>query len=301
MNSLKDGISIVICTANRVHLLSLCLESITKYDHVGILEVNVIDNLDQIEVKELIKNIANPKIKYYVENKVGLSFARNKGISVSKGSYIYFLDDDCKVLSNTFVNVSKILLDENPSLAGGGWLPFYTEKKPVWLDDNFGKFRLPFSKPTNLNDMFVTGGNFIVKNHVFKSIGYFDTSYGMKREKIGYGEETEFQFRARKNGYKILYIPDIEVLHHVGSHKYILSWHLKSYYEHGIADRFNKMPFISLFREIIKTLFYIVPISIILAFKKFIIDKNFKWQNLIIECLQNFINLIGRIVGRIFY
>lgn len=93
-------ISVIIPTFGRTEWLSRAIDSVINqtYDNIEIIVVN--DNLLGSESYETVMKILN---KYNTNNKVksfadginrGGSYARNKGISLCKGEYITFLDDD---------------------------------------------------------------------------------------------------------------------------------------------------------------------------------------------------------------
>ena len=84
-------IAIVICTRNRPALLWNCLDSIARLDPAP-NEVIVVDNTagDQ-ETESVARNFS---CRYIVEPSIGLSRARNRGLSESKSEIIAYLDDD---------------------------------------------------------------------------------------------------------------------------------------------------------------------------------------------------------------
>ena len=60
--------------------------------------------------------------------------------------------------------------------------------------------RAKLKKPTQVS--FVTGAAMLVKATVFKKVGFFDKKFYL------YWEETDWEARAQKAGYKFLYVPD---------------------------------------------------------------------------------------------
>lgn len=85
-------VSVIITTYNRDFYLEKAIQSVVNQTYTN-LEVLVIDDGSKINYAESICNqFAN--CKYYHKKNGGLSSARNFGISVAKGEYIAFLDDD---------------------------------------------------------------------------------------------------------------------------------------------------------------------------------------------------------------
>jgi cellulose synthase/poly-beta-1,6-N-acetylglucosamine synthase-like glycosyltransferase len=84
--------TIAICTRNRTDDLRRCLEALMKLPDDG-QEILVIDNCPSTnETKDLAASF--PKIKYVLETRPGLDFARNTALEQATGDVIAFTDDD---------------------------------------------------------------------------------------------------------------------------------------------------------------------------------------------------------------
>jgi glycosyltransferase involved in cell wall biosynthesis len=90
------SISVIIPTFNRGHLIKDAVESIRQQDIKGYsIEIIVIDDGSTDNTKEILQNdIDEKKIYYIYQQNKGAGAARNKGISVSHGNWITFLDSD---------------------------------------------------------------------------------------------------------------------------------------------------------------------------------------------------------------
>lgn len=85
-------VSVIIPTYNRDTYLEKAIQSVANQTY-GNIEMIIIDDGSKVNYAESICNqFAN--CKYYHKGNGGLSSARNFGISVAKGEYIAFLDDD---------------------------------------------------------------------------------------------------------------------------------------------------------------------------------------------------------------
>ena len=87
-----ETISVVIPTLNRCSLLQKAIESVLKQTLVP-SEIIVVDNGSTDDTKKMVCSLY-PNINYLVEDKSGVSAARNKGIKVAKSEWIAFLDSD---------------------------------------------------------------------------------------------------------------------------------------------------------------------------------------------------------------
>jgi glycosyltransferase involved in cell wall biosynthesis len=87
-------ISIVIPTHNRPNLLKKAIKSVINQTYKNI-EIIIIDDASIIDNKSIINNFKKTNIIYYKFNKnQGGNICRNKGVELSSGDYISFLDDD---------------------------------------------------------------------------------------------------------------------------------------------------------------------------------------------------------------
>lgn len=93
MNPAK--VSIVVPVYNVEPFIEKCLESILAQTYSNV-EVLLIDDGSTDSSGKICDRIASTKNNWFVihQNNMGLSSARNRGIELSTGDYIYFLDSD---------------------------------------------------------------------------------------------------------------------------------------------------------------------------------------------------------------
>jgi len=84
--------SVVIPTFNRVRLLRRALDSVLNQS-LQPFEVIVVDDGSNDNTRAVIAK-EFPRVNYQFQENSGVSAARNKGISISSGSWIAFLDSD---------------------------------------------------------------------------------------------------------------------------------------------------------------------------------------------------------------
>lgn len=93
----NETFSIVIPVYNNFDFLSTCLESIFTQSYRSYEIVIVEDHSTDLRVRKFLEllqtQLRNLKIHYNTENE-GISYSTNKGIDLSSGSYIVFLDCD---------------------------------------------------------------------------------------------------------------------------------------------------------------------------------------------------------------
>jgi len=90
-------VSIIIPSYNRPHYLRRALKSALNQTYQNI-EIIVIDDCSTKDLYSIVRDLNDERISYYKneENK-GPTYSRNKGIELSEGEFINFLDDDDKL------------------------------------------------------------------------------------------------------------------------------------------------------------------------------------------------------------
>src|SRR5690606_33153345 len=80
-------------------------------------EVLYIDNNSEDSSREEINRLtaSDNRVKLFVEEKAGAAAARNKGISLASGDYIYLLDVDDEIYPNALNSMIQIL-DTHPKM-----------------------------------------------------------------------------------------------------------------------------------------------------------------------------------------
>ena len=93
-------VSVIIPTYNRPDYLERAVSSVLKQTHENI-EVIIIDDHSVNDLSHMISKFQDPRIKSY-KNKTnrGSVYSRNRGISLCRGDFINFLDDDDELFFN---------------------------------------------------------------------------------------------------------------------------------------------------------------------------------------------------------
>lgn len=217
-------ISIIICTYNREKYLYDALRHIAtnvfpaeSYEIV-LVNNNSTDNTEQ-ECERFEKDFPKVNFRYYVETNQGLSYARNRGISESRGDILVFLDDDSFVKPDYLTNLHHNLMNHPEAMAFGGKITplFESGETPKWLSKWTYSWVSAIDKGNDIvpfeGNSYPIGANMGFRKDCIDQCGLFNTELGRSKKNLMGGEEKDLFNRVKEKGFKILYFPDIEVEH----------------------------------------------------------------------------------------
>lgn len=174
----NDLVSIIIPTYKRLYQLERAVRSCLNQSYENIEIVIVDDNYDDKQLQEEIFNSISKldsRIKIFQNRKhLGGALSRNKGVELSKGKYISFLDDDDEYLYYRIEKMMrKIKEDDSISLVYSyGNIIFPNGTTKVEKTEPSGD-PLAFQMMTN-----IAGTSFwLVKREDFEYVGGFEKIY----------------------------------------------------------------------------------------------------------------------------
>ncbi len=198
--------SIIISTHNRSSLLGSTINSILAQTFRD-FEIIVSDDGSTDNTRQIVESFMSDKITYLNAGvKRGLSAVRNSALLRSKGEYVIVIDDDI-TLSVDFLNVlSGIVADTNIDAFCPKLVDFTTGKPFVSiLDDNervLGFFDFNYFR----------GGAHVISKRALKRVGYYDERFGVGAKYYS-AEETDYFFRLKQSGCKVIYCPNLTAYH----------------------------------------------------------------------------------------
>lgn len=207
---------IIIPIYNSLDWVKMCLEALyenTNANNIG--EVILINDKSNRETTLFLRKI---KDKYFniklVENKKNLGFVKscNYGMSISKSDYVLLLNSDCLLSRNA---VGKMLRAIRKDKEIGLLCPISSKAAnlsfPLPNGYNYQSLNTLFEKKFK-GKMFdactVVGNCLMISKRCIREVGMFDEIF----EK-GYTEETDYQFKAMKKGFKAKVLIDTYVFH----------------------------------------------------------------------------------------
>ncbi len=207
-------LSVVVCTFNRAELLGRALDALSRQTlDPGRFEIIVVDNNSNDSTPAVVHDRAAraPNIRFTLERRQGLPFARNSGVRAARAPLIAFTDDDVEVRADWTARVLAAFT-ANPDVGclGGKVVAIWDGTgRPTWVPDgHYGPLALqdrgdrPLSVGAHDVRPCLIGANFAVRRSVFDRVGLFSTAFP-------WGEDREFQLRAWEAGVLGLYVPDV--------------------------------------------------------------------------------------------
>ncbi|MCL5783780.1 MAG: glycosyltransferase family 2 protein [Patescibacteria group bacterium] len=223
-------LSVVILSYNTKELTCKCLKSIFGKKWNIKYEVWVVDNASSDGSVEAIKR-SFPQV-HLVESQTNLGFAGGNNLALKKieSKYILLLNSDTEILSGSLEKLVQFAEDKNYDIVScklqnsdgsfqpnAGELPIFIPVM-LWISglDDILKKILPVSSYQATDKSYyydgrkvgwISGSVMLVKNEVFKKIGYLDEKIFM------YGEDVEFCLRAKKAGFSVGWTDRAEIIH----------------------------------------------------------------------------------------
>jgi glycosyltransferase involved in cell wall biosynthesis len=222
-------VSVVVCTKDRPDSLRRVLRTLQQLEY-GAFEVLVVDNAPTSSAtRECVEEFAatDPRFRYLVESRAGLSRARNAGLAEALHDWVAFTDDDVLVDPWWLRAVERGIRRDDEVGCVTGLVPpasliepaqRYFDERFLWtrslvarvydLDEHKGDDALyPYMAGT-----FGTGANFAVDRHLVERIGGFDTALGAGSPTNG-GEDLDMFVRVLLARRAIAYEPSSVIWH----------------------------------------------------------------------------------------
>lgn len=221
--------TIVVCTRDRPAQLRSCLRGLRALDDPR-LEILVVDNApsdDRTHVAFCAEVADDPRFKYVLEDRPGLSRARNRGLAEAAGDLVLFTDDDVRI-DRHWVREMRAGFGRRADVACvtglvctaslGTAAEHYFDGKVSWSDRCEPRV---YDRHTPGMDalypyaagLFGTGASMAFRAETLRSLGGFDEALGVGTP-TGGGEDLDIFVRVIQGGYAIAYEPAAIVWHY---------------------------------------------------------------------------------------
>lgn len=226
-------VAVCICTFRRQKLLRELFRGIAKltFRKVSVpkLEIIVVDTPDDSgSAQEICETASLPwPVKYVVEPRRGLTYARNRAIAEAGPVDFVALIDDDEVPSPQWLDEHLWAQSEFAAdVVSGPALPKYASEVADWVKSG-GFFDRQVRATGTLRRACPTN-NVLVGTRVFKRVSKFDDTYALSG-----AEDIDFFLRVSKAGHKIVWSQEAVVFESVSAKRGTVGWILRREYQTG--------------------------------------------------------------------
>ena len=238
---MNTRLSVVIITWNSRRDAKSCLDSVIDATTSYLTEVIVVDNGSTDGTLEILESYGERINLVVLKKNNGVAVARNVGMNMAKGEYIWILDID------TVVNKEAVdgMIDYLSSNVNCGICACRLQSESGDIQDSCRRLPYPEHKIRNLligkagrsvlgekryvamkkqneaqfyhNEImngepfepeYVIGACQLFRKTILDEVGFLD-------ERIFYGpEDADFCLRVHKKGYGVIYLPEYHIIHH---------------------------------------------------------------------------------------
>jgi len=227
-------LSVIIVNRNTCDVLRACLRSLEPPLASGDVEVIVVDNGSADGSPQMVAAEFPAVTLIALPENRGFAVANNIGMRAARGRYFLILNSDTEILADALERICDYL-DANPDVGALGPQLLNTDRTLQYSCRRFPSFRTAlfhrysimtklfprnrFSSQYLMTDVghdhtmdvdWVSGAALVVRREVFEQSGGFDEGFFM------YAEDVDWCYRIKQAGWRIVYLPEAQILHHIG-------------------------------------------------------------------------------------
>ncbi len=286
------SVSVVIVNFNGGELLTSCVRS--ALSSTIPVEVFVSDNgSSDASISFLEKSIQDERLKIVLNNEnLGFSAANNRVIPITAGDYLLILNPDCIIQPDT-IDAMVVEMESRLEVGMGGGLirnldgseqagcrrrvptPWRTVVRLLALDrifPNHSKFEsvVMHQRPLPKNPVYkeaISGAFMMVRRTALEEVGLMDEGYFL------HCEDLDWCMRFRQKGWKILFVPDVEVFHSKGECSYSRPIRVEWHKHNGMIRFYRKFfrhqyPFLLMFCVIVSVYVRFFCLALVSLYRK---------------------------------
>lgn len=224
-------VSIIIVNYNTIRLTEQCIRSVIEHTKGVEYEIIVVDNNSGDDIETVIPALFGDSgcriVCRKLRGNVGFGRGNNEGFKLASGKYLFCLNPDT-ILQNNAVRILSDFLERHRDTGACGGNLFSLDMRPNhsfrrmlpgirWELDLllFGKIeRWLYGKDTEFNHSgrplevgYITGADLMMRRDVAEAVGGFSPQFFM------YFEETDLCSKIRRQGYRIMSVPEARIVH----------------------------------------------------------------------------------------
>lgn len=228
----SELVSIVIVNYNTKDILRECLSNLqNKYSP---LQLIVVDNNSSDGSPQMVENNFPDVVLIPLEQNVGLAAGNNLGLETAKGKYVLFMGSDAFPEEGSIatlveymnrnddvgISVGEVRLRSgvrDKDTHRGFPTPWVSLTHLSGIDKLFpksrilGRYYMEYEDFGTVHEIDLCTSHFMfTRKSMFEDIGNFDEDFFV------YGEDVDLCWRAKRSGWRIVYVPGAKVLHYKG-------------------------------------------------------------------------------------
>ena len=206
-------VSVIIVTLNRVRDLLRCLESLEAIPFPE-LEVTVVDNGSSDGTVDRVR-AAHPRVRVLAaKQNRGTSESRNAAVRISRGQFLWFLDDDTVVADPAIAEKLVRAFSDDPDLGGVGGEALVDDGGAIvgakylrLLPNGLISGGIVESSAGKVEVQCLASCNLFLPQRVFEEVGGFDSLF------FFHVEDLDLTWRIHRGGYRLEVWADAAVKH----------------------------------------------------------------------------------------
>jgi GT2 family glycosyltransferase len=219
-------VSIILVNYNGADVLPACLNSLGEYIPQDNCEIILVDNNSQDDsIKYVTENFPNIKLVRMSRN-CGFGAGNNAGAKIAQGKFLFLLNTDVSVTNNILPHLidlmqkrldvgiigTKLLFPDQsfqlsvaPAISIQGEFKSRNSHKLAANKEYLQRLEQQYQVMQEVD--IVVGASLFIRAELFHDLGGFDENFFM------YFEDADLCQRVQNKGYKILYNPEVYLIH----------------------------------------------------------------------------------------
>jgi GT2 family glycosyltransferase len=225
-------LSVAIVSFNTKRILLNCIQSVYTTTKSLCVEIIVVDNASQDGSAEAAREACPDAVVITNPDNRGFAKAVNQALAVSAGRYFLLLNSDTLMEDGALAKMVEYL-DAHPEVGALGCRQRTAEGRilrsafafpglrehvlnfglfKALAPGSSGKYAHPWEDSRTPQDVdWINGACMVVRSEVLRGLGGLDERYFM------YFEDVDLCLRIRRLGHRIIYLPEAQIVHFVGS------------------------------------------------------------------------------------
>jgi glycosyltransferase involved in cell wall biosynthesis len=260
--------TVVICTHDRAALLPRAVAGALREAAACDAEVLVVDNASGDDTPAVLARLRAeaPALRAVREPELGLSAARNRGLTEARAPVVAYLDDEAVPRPGWLAALLAPYADRAVACVGGRIRLEFDRTPPAWLTPALRAALSAYDlgeTPRRLRyrpgDVYPFGANISFRVADALGAGGFSTAVGPRGRRQLVHDETDLCFRLDVAGREIRYAPAAVVDHLVVAERLSAEWMLRRFWLGGVSGATFEIKNRGLWRAVGKLRWYYAP------------------------------------------